>query len=608
MATVRESREVTEWVEIVEPKTRQKMFANLVSGQCSWEPPAGVPVKRAQDNQWWELFDSNSGRFYYYAPSTTETVWQKPTNCDIIPLARLQLLKENTEQCPSVRCKASTLMRLPSRTQRRDEGERLYTNFTADMQRELANASPSPSAQFSENGTQTDFISRKKRFHSASSSQRSKFNDCISEMMQSQCVMEPELGQGRNTDSPFSRDSRPPSPSSMSSCNQSAELLSQATTASLAPSKEHVAIKAANATDDGNRGATWSKELKTALVVTDKKLRKHATTIFKHIQSYMGDRKSKTAPDAVASSLLEEAAKPELADEMFLQIMKQLTDNPKPESVKKGWELLGIVLFFYKPTSAEVRDELLKFVESNCDPLLDTPEVQASQYGRHCLKRINLPTIGGKLNADAIQQARYNIFHPPKFGTALEELMEMQVSRYPNLKVPWIESTLIQLVIDAGGEKTEGIFRIAANPEELHTATIRLNAWLVPAVKDAHVPAVLLKQFFRQLPTPVVPESFYAKCLAMATSERVCQLVNTLPAINRLVLAELVRLMQRFCKEETVKITKMDVSNLALVMAPNVLRCESNDPAVVFANSRKEMDFMKTLILHYDTSFLDSLA
>lgn len=137
---------------------------------------------------------------------------------------------------------------------------------------------------------------------------------------------------------------------------------------------------------------------------------------------------------------------------------------------------------------------------------------------------------------------------------------------------------------------------------------MRLNAWLVPVVKDAHVPAVLLKQFFRQLPTPVIPESFYAKCLAMATSERVCQLVNTLPAINRLVLAELVRLMQRFCREDTVKVTKMDVSNLALVMAPNVLRCESNDPAVVFANSRKEMDFMKTLILHYDTSFLDSLA
>ena len=26
-----------------------------------------------------------------------ETVWNKPPNCDIIPLAKLQLLKENTE-------------------------------------------------------------------------------------------------------------------------------------------------------------------------------------------------------------------------------------------------------------------------------------------------------------------------------------------------------------------------------------------------------------------------------------------------------------------------------------------------------------------------------
>lgn len=38
-----------------------------------------------------------------------------------------------------------------------------------------------------------------------------------------------------------------------------------------------------------------------------------------------------------------------------------------------------------------------------------------------------------------------------------------------------------------------------------------------------------------------------------------------------------------------------------MVMAPNILRCESKDPAVIFSNSRKEMEFMKTIILNYDT-------
>ena len=33
-----------EWVEIIEPRTGDPMYANLKSGQCLWEPPAGVRV------------------------------------------------------------------------------------------------------------------------------------------------------------------------------------------------------------------------------------------------------------------------------------------------------------------------------------------------------------------------------------------------------------------------------------------------------------------------------------------------------------------------------------------------------------------------------------
>ena len=36
-------------------------------------------------------------RFYYYNASSQKTVWHKPGGCDIIPLAKLQTLKQNTE-------------------------------------------------------------------------------------------------------------------------------------------------------------------------------------------------------------------------------------------------------------------------------------------------------------------------------------------------------------------------------------------------------------------------------------------------------------------------------------------------------------------------------
>lgn len=86
-----------EWVEIIEPRTREHMYANLTTGECVWDPPEGVNIKRTDESQWWELFDKNTKRFYYYNVASQTTAWHRPTNCDIIPLAKLQTLKQNTD-------------------------------------------------------------------------------------------------------------------------------------------------------------------------------------------------------------------------------------------------------------------------------------------------------------------------------------------------------------------------------------------------------------------------------------------------------------------------------------------------------------------------------
>jgi len=82
-----------EWVEIVEPRTGEHMFANLRTGQCFWEPPQGAIIKKSHDNQWWELYDASSRRYYYYNATSQKTVWRKPKDGDIVPLAKLQQLK-----------------------------------------------------------------------------------------------------------------------------------------------------------------------------------------------------------------------------------------------------------------------------------------------------------------------------------------------------------------------------------------------------------------------------------------------------------------------------------------------------------------------------------
>jgi len=47
--------------------------------------------KKTDRNQWWELFDPKTSRFYYYNALTQQTAWHRPQHCDIIPLAKLQV-------------------------------------------------------------------------------------------------------------------------------------------------------------------------------------------------------------------------------------------------------------------------------------------------------------------------------------------------------------------------------------------------------------------------------------------------------------------------------------------------------------------------------------
>jgi len=47
--------------------------------------------------------------------------------------------------------------------------------------------------------------------------------------------------------------------------------------------------------------------------------------------------------------------------------------------------------------------------------------------------------------------------------------------------------------------------------------------------------------------------------------------------------------------------TKMTVNNLAMVFAPNFLRCPSDNPQTIFENAKLEQNFVRNLILHLNT-------
>jgi MyTH4 domain/FERM central domain/RA like domain/PTB domain (IRS-1 type) len=70
--------------------------------------------------------------------------------------------------------------------------------------------------------------------------------------------------------------------------------------------------------------------------------------------SYMGDRGSSKGPDDHVTKLLRNvmSSPAGLRDEVFLQLCKQTTENPKEQSTLKGWELIICSLITFPPSKA----------------------------------------------------------------------------------------------------------------------------------------------------------------------------------------------------------------------------------------------------------------
>ena len=89
-------------------------------------------------------------------------------------------------------------------------------------------------------------------------------------------------------------------------------------------------------------------------------------------------------------------------------------------------------------------------------------------------------------------------------------------------------------------------FRVPGDIDEVNSLKIHCDQWKAPAeTLDPHVPASLLKLWYRELEEPLIPTEYYKDCIENHTNaEAAVLVVNKLPEINRLVLANLIRFLQ----------------------------------------------------------------
>jgi len=96
----------------------------------------------------------------------------------------------------------------------------------------------------------------------------------------------------------------------------------------------------------------WTKEtIPTSLTnIEDKILLKDAVRNFKNILAWSGD-KTVQYPLMVAREIVEKGIQCEgLRDEIYVQIIKQITNNPTPESTTQLWHLIQLCLLHFPPT------------------------------------------------------------------------------------------------------------------------------------------------------------------------------------------------------------------------------------------------------------------
>lgn len=162
-------------------------------------------------------------------------------------------------------------------------------------------------------------------------------------------------------------------------------------------------------------------------ITRDKAGKKMTIEQFKLVQIYMGDRKARIGMslNSVAMDIITQAvANPWIRDELYVQLCRQTTENPKRESLIRGWELMAICLAFVPP-SPTFQPALLGYMNRHRDPSFAKhfPEigkwpihVQVSHYATIACRRLERIGSSGKKQAkkptdEEINHARVKIFY-----------------------------------------------------------------------------------------------------------------------------------------------------------------------------------------------------
>ncbi|WWD20651.1 hypothetical protein CI109_105127 [Kwoniella shandongensis] len=297
----------------------------------------------------------------------------------------------------------------------------------------------------------------------------------------------------------------------------------------------------------------------------------------------------------------------EMRDEVYCQLIKQLTKNPEHDPIVLGFQLFCVLVNAFGP-SKNFEPFVKSFLQRHTSEQMDGIGVMA----KYCVVKLDaISAKGGRgktLTVGEIEHASDAAFYPSVYGESLDRIMTLQQRSYPSLKVPVVLPFLADGILALGGMQSEGIFRVPGDVDSVSELKSRMDRghYQLKGIDDPHVAASLFKLWLRELEDPIIPTKLYNDALIASRDPQECiDFVKNLPTYNRRVLLFVVSFLRLFVGREAVDQTKMTMGNLALVMAPNILRTTSNSLVTVFTNSTFESKFMMNLLEHMDPAKMD---
>ena len=157
----------------------------------------------------------------------------------------------------------------------------------------------------------------------------------------------------------------------------------------------------------------WQNTLVSkSLLELDPPMQKLALQVHKALLGYMGD-KQMSFPATLAQDILQKGLENiPLRNEIYCQVMKQLSSNPKPESIAKGWQMMCMCVSTFPPT-IDFENYLLNFILKKVES-----RGAVKNYAKYCLRALEgMLTSGASGFVPSVEEIQAYKERPPILAT-----------------------------------------------------------------------------------------------------------------------------------------------------------------------------------------------